>query len=250
MLGLTFFPTCFYANQPIHLLHSQRGRSRAQRKDTKSAEEYFQKHCHSSCLPTMKRPWFCFRCTTSRWWKTTGPGTELLHAGEKIAHQRKIDQEQIDQVEKAINSRGNINVARSMGKQGMQMMRMGGANAADPNALIHPHFKKSYPWQEKERTKTNFIPHQRRQAQQPARPRSVYSQIQTRRGGGPVGLQQVVAHHGHPLCRRAAALCLKAFLMPASFSTGWKSRRSTSSKASVLPSPSNKKVSTSMRDPP
>ena len=51
---------------------------------------------------------------------------------KKLHISEKLIKEQIDQVEKAINSRGNINVARSMGKQGMQMMRMGGGKRRRP----------------------------------------------------------------------------------------------------------------------
>lgn len=132
MLGLTFFPNLLYVtNRSIYYI--LKGSIEAQRKDTKSAEEYFQKALSLKLPSDNEKAMVLLQMCNIQMMKNNWPGAQNYFMQVKKLHiSEKLIKEQIDQVEKAINSRGNINVARSMGKQGMQMMRMGGGKRRRP----------------------------------------------------------------------------------------------------------------------
>ncbi|HRG66197.1 MAG TPA: hypothetical protein PLV12_10340, partial [Saprospiraceae bacterium] len=125
MLGLTFFPNLLYVtNRSIYYI--LKGSIEAQRKDTKAAEEYFQKALSLKLPSDNEKAMVLLQMCNIQMMKSNWAGAQNYFMQVKKLHiSEKLIKEQIDQVEKAINSRGNINVARSMGKQGMQMMRMG-----------------------------------------------------------------------------------------------------------------------------
>lgn len=132
MLGLTFFPNLLYVtNRSIYYI--LKGSIEAQRKDTKAAEEYFQKALSLKLPSDNEKAMVLLQMCNIQMMKNNWPGAQNYFMQVKKLHiSEKLIKEQIDQVEKAINSRGNINVARSMGKQGMQMMRMGGGKRRRP----------------------------------------------------------------------------------------------------------------------
>ena len=132
MLGLTFFPNLLYVtNRSIYYI--LKGSIEAQRKDTKSAEEYFQKALSLKLPSDNEKAMVLLQMCNIQMMKNNWPGAQNYFMQVKKLHiSEKLIKEQIDQVEKAINSRGNINVARSIGKQGMQMMRMGGGKRRRP----------------------------------------------------------------------------------------------------------------------
>jgi len=132
MLGLTFFPNLLYVtNRSIYYI--LKGSIEAQRKDTKAAEEYFQKALSLKLPSDNEKAMVLLQMCNIQMMKSNWAGAQNYFMQVKKLHiSEKLIKEQIDQVEKAINSRGNINVARSMGKQGMQMMRMGGGKRRRP----------------------------------------------------------------------------------------------------------------------
>ena len=132
MLGLTFFPNLLYVtNRSIYYI--LKGSIKAQRKDTKAAEEYFQKALSLKLPSDNEKAMVLLQMCNIQMMKSNWAGAQNYFMQVKKLHiSEKLIKEQIDQVEKAINSRGNINVARSMGKQGMQMMRMGGGKRRRP----------------------------------------------------------------------------------------------------------------------
>lgn len=132
MLGLTFFPNLLYVtNRSIYYI--LKGSIEAQRKDTKAAEEYFHKALALKLPSDNEKAMVLLQMCNIQMMKSNWAGAQNYFMQVKKLHiSEKLIKEQIDQVEKAINSRGNINVARSMGKQGMQMMRMGGGKRRRP----------------------------------------------------------------------------------------------------------------------
>ena len=132
MLGLTFFLNLLYVtNRSIYYI--LKGSIEAQRKDTKAAEEYFQKALSLKLPSDNEKAMVLLQMCNIQMMKSNWAGAQNYFMQVKKLHiSEKLIKEQIDQVEKAINSRGNINVARSMGKQGMQMMRMGGGKRRRP----------------------------------------------------------------------------------------------------------------------
>ena len=132
MLGLTFFPNLLYVTNRS-IFYILKGSIEAQRKDTKAAEEYFQKALSLKLPSDNEKAMVLLQMCNIQMMKNNWPGAQNYFMQVKKLHiSEKLIKEQIDQVEKAINSRGNINVARSMGKQGMQMMRMGGGKRRRP----------------------------------------------------------------------------------------------------------------------
>ena len=72
MLGLTFFPTCFYVtNRSIYYI--LKGSIEAQRKDTKSAEEYFQKALSLKLPSDNEKAMVLLQMCNIQMMKTTGP---------------------------------------------------------------------------------------------------------------------------------------------------------------------------------
>ena len=125
-LNLTYFPNLLYVtNRSVYYI--LKGSIAAQKKDTKKAEEYFQTAL-SLKLPTEnEKAMVLLQMCNIQMMKSNWAGAQNYFMQVKKLHiTEKLIKDQIDQVEKALASRGNINVARSMGKQGMQMMRQGG----------------------------------------------------------------------------------------------------------------------------
>lgn len=127
MLKLTVFPRLLYVTNRA-IFYVIRGSIAMNRQRTKDAEEDFNKAL-SLKLPSdnetamvllqlanmqaMKNNWAAARIHLTK--------IKKLHVTENLIKQ------QVDQFEKAFANRGQMNVARSMGKQGMQMMKQGGA---------------------------------------------------------------------------------------------------------------------------
>ena len=105
-VGLNFFPTRFYVNPNWSIYHSC-GRSRRKRKDTKSRPKNIsKKHCHWAASDNDQARSFCFRCVNIQMMKNNWPGAQnYFMRVEKLHISEKLIKEQIDQVEKAINSR-------------------------------------------------------------------------------------------------------------------------------------------------
>ncbi|MBK8701531.1 MAG: hypothetical protein IPN29_19075 [Saprospiraceae bacterium] len=126
MLNLTYFPQLLYVtNRSIYYI--LKGSIMAQSKDTKSAEEYFQKALTLKLPSDNEKAMVLLQMCNIQMMKSNWAGAQnYFMQVKKLSISEKLIKDQIDQVEKAISSRGNLNVARSMGKQGMQMMRMSG----------------------------------------------------------------------------------------------------------------------------
>ncbi len=106
MLGLTFFPNLLYVtNRSIYYI--LKGSIEAQRKDTKAAEEYFQKALSLKLPSDNEKAMVLLQMCNIQMMKNNWPGAQNYFMQVKKLHiSEKLIKEQIDQVEKAINSRG------------------------------------------------------------------------------------------------------------------------------------------------
>ncbi len=131
-LALTFWPQLLYvANRSYYYMI--KGNIALSKKDTEAGEMWLRKAQEVKLPSDNEKAMVLLQMCNIQMMKNNWPGAQNYFMQVKKLHiSEKLIKEQIDQVEKAINSRGNINVARSMGKQGMQMMRMGGGKRRRP----------------------------------------------------------------------------------------------------------------------
>jgi tetratricopeptide (TPR) repeat protein len=132
-LRLTFFPNLLYVtNRAIYYV--LKGSIAAQRKENKIAEEHFNKALALKLPTDNEKAMVLLQMASIQLQKSNFAGAQnYLSQLKKLRISEPMIKEQVDQLDKAIQSRGNINVARSMGKGGMaQMMRMGGGKRRRP----------------------------------------------------------------------------------------------------------------------
>jgi tetratricopeptide (TPR) repeat protein len=132
-LGLTFFPNLLYVtNRAIYYV--LKGSISAQRKDTKTAEAHFNKALALKLPSDNEKAMVLLQMAGIQLQKSNfAGGQNYLMQVKKLKITEPMIKEQVEQLEKAVASRGNLNVARSMGKGGMQqMMKMGGKRKRPP----------------------------------------------------------------------------------------------------------------------
>ncbi|MFM2395040.1 MAG: hypothetical protein RLZZ546_3023 [Bacteroidota bacterium] len=131
-LNLTFFPKLLYVTNRS-IFYILKGSIAAQRKDNKVAEDYFNQALALKLPSDDERAMVLLQMCNIQMMKSNWPGAQnYLTQVKKLKVTQKLIQDQIDQVDKAFASRGNLNVARSMGKQGFQMMGGGGSKRRRP----------------------------------------------------------------------------------------------------------------------
>lgn len=124
-LNLTFFPNLLYvANRAVYLI--LKGSILAHRQQTKEAEELFTKAL-SLKLPTQnERAMVLLQLAGIHAGRNNWNGARnYFQQAKKLKITEGMLKEQMDLFEKALANRGQMNVARSLGKQGMQMMSKG-----------------------------------------------------------------------------------------------------------------------------
>ncbi len=125
-LALTYFPQYLYG--PIKgIYYLLKGSIAAQKKDNKLAEETLT-HALTYDMPSdNEKAMVYMQLVGIQMNKQNWPGAQnYLAQLKKLKITEKLIKDQIAEMDKAMASRGNINVARSMGKAGMQMMGGGG----------------------------------------------------------------------------------------------------------------------------
>lgn len=132
-LGLTYFPNLLYVTNRA-IFYVLKGSIAAQRKETKLAEEHFHKALALKLPSDNEKAMVLLQMASIQLQKSNfAGGQNYLMQVKKLKITEPMIKEQVDQLDKAIQSRGNINVARSMGKSGMaQMMKMGGGKRRRP----------------------------------------------------------------------------------------------------------------------
>jgi tetratricopeptide (TPR) repeat protein len=128
-LSLTYFPNLLYVTNRA-MYYILKGSLDANKKDTKSAEENFQKALALKLPTDNEKGMVLLQLCNIQMMKSNWAGAQNYFSQiKKLKITEPMMLEQVDQIKKAIDNRGTMNVARSMGKQGMQMMRnMGGGS--------------------------------------------------------------------------------------------------------------------------
>jgi hypothetical protein len=128
-LALTYFPQYLYG--PIKgIYYLLKGSIAAQKKDNKLAEETLT-HALTLEMPSdNEKAMIYMQLVGINMNKQNWAGAQMLLAKlKKLNITEKMILNQIADMDKAMASRGNINLARSMGKQGMQQMIGGGGGS-------------------------------------------------------------------------------------------------------------------------
>ena len=125
-LALTKFPNLLYvSNRAIYYI--LQGSILAQKNDMNGAEDLFKKALAMNLPTENERAMVLLQMAgiharRSNW---NGAKTYLSQA-KKLNITEPMIKHQFDEFDKALNSRGQMNAARSMGKEGMKMMKQGG----------------------------------------------------------------------------------------------------------------------------
>lgn len=124
-LNLTFFPRLLYVtNRAIFYL--LKGSIEMSKQNTKVAETYFNTALELELPSDNEKAMVILQLANINAQRNNWTGAKVQFAQvKKLKITEPMIKEQIDYFEKAINSRGQAGVARSMGKQGMQMMQQG-----------------------------------------------------------------------------------------------------------------------------
>jgi tetratricopeptide (TPR) repeat protein len=124
-LNLTFAPKLLYvANRAIYYII--RGSILMHKKETKEAEELFNKALALNLPSDNEKALVLLQLAGIQANRGNWTGAVNYHKqAKKLKITEPTIKSQIDQLEKGLANRGQLNVARSMGKQGMQMMQGG-----------------------------------------------------------------------------------------------------------------------------
>ena len=124
-LNLTFFPKLLYVtNRAIFYL--LKGSIEMSKQNTKMAESYFNTALELELPSDNEKAMVILQLANINAQRNNWTGAKVQFAQvKKLKITEPMIKEQIDYFEKAINSRGQAGAARSMGKQGMQMMQQG-----------------------------------------------------------------------------------------------------------------------------
>ncbi len=125
-LDLTYFPNALYStNKAMYSI--LKGSIAAQKKDNKVAESHFNKALAMKLNTDDEKAMVLLQMMGIQMQKQNFTGAQnYLMQVKKLNIKEQMIKSQIADIEKAFASRGNINVARSMGKAGMQQMMQGG----------------------------------------------------------------------------------------------------------------------------
>jgi tetratricopeptide (TPR) repeat protein len=124
-LNLTLFPNLLYVtNKAIYYV--LKGTIESQRNNKAEAETYLNKALSMNLPSDNEKAMVLLQLANINMGKSNWAGAkaQILQL-KKLKVSEKMIKEQIDMFEKALDNRGQVNVARSMGKQGMQMMQGG-----------------------------------------------------------------------------------------------------------------------------
>jgi tetratricopeptide (TPR) repeat protein len=124
-LNLTVYPRLLYvANRAIYYII--RGSILMYKKETKEAEELFTKALSLNLPSDNEKALVLLQLAGIQANRGNWTGAANYHKqAKKLKISEPTIKAQIDQLEKGLANRGQMNVARSMGKQGMQMMQGG-----------------------------------------------------------------------------------------------------------------------------
>ena len=125
-LGLTFFPKLLYVtNRAIYYV--MKGTIQAAKQNNKLAEEYFNTALSLNLPTDNEKAMVLLQLANINAQRNNWTGAKsYVSQIKKLKVTEGVIKEQIDLFEKGLNNRGQMNVARSMGKQGMQMLQQGG----------------------------------------------------------------------------------------------------------------------------
>ena len=131
-LGLTFFPNLLYVtNRAIYFI--MKGSIAAQQKRNKDAEEYLQKALTLKLPSENEKAMVLLQLANLEATKNNWNGAKAYFTqAKKLKVTESMIKQQFDHFEKVLNNRSQMNLARSMGKQGMQMMQGGGGKRRRP----------------------------------------------------------------------------------------------------------------------
>ena len=131
-LKLTLFPNLLYVtNRSVYYI--MKGSIAAHRKDSKGAEELFHKALSLNLPSDNEKAMVLLQLANINATRNNWAGAKnYFQQVKKLSITEPMIKSQIDQMDQAIKSSGQINVARSMGKQGMQMMMGGGGKRRRP----------------------------------------------------------------------------------------------------------------------
>jgi tetratricopeptide (TPR) repeat protein len=124
-LNLTLFPDLLYVtNRAIYYV--LKGTIESQKKNNAEAEILLNKALSLKLPSDNEKAMVLLQLANINMGKSNWAGAKSqVNQLKKLKISEKMIKEQIDMFEKALDNRGQMNVARSMGKQGMQMMQGG-----------------------------------------------------------------------------------------------------------------------------
>lgn len=127
-LNLTFFPRLLYVtNRAIY--NVLRGTIAAQRGNNKEAEDFFNVALSMNLPSDNEKAMVLLQMAGIHAKRNNWSGAKTyLHQAKKLNISEPMIKKQFDEFDRALDSRGQMNVARSMGKQGMQMIQRGGSS--------------------------------------------------------------------------------------------------------------------------
>ena len=125
-LNLTFFPRILYVTNRA-IFYVLRGTIAAHRGQNNEAEDLFNTALSMNLPSDNEKAMVLLQMAGIHAKKNNWNGAKTyLTKAKKLNVTEPMIQNQFKEFDKALNSRGQMNVARSMGKEGMQMMKQGG----------------------------------------------------------------------------------------------------------------------------
>ena len=124
-LNLTLFPNLLYVtNRAIYYV--LKGTIESQKNNKSEAETYLNKALSLNLPSDNEKAMVLLQLANINMGKSNWAGAKAqIIQLKKLKVSEKMIKDQIDMFEKALDNRSQVNVARSMGKQGMQMMQGG-----------------------------------------------------------------------------------------------------------------------------
>ena len=124
-LNMTLFPNLLYVtNRAIYYV--LKGTIESQKNNRSEAEVYLNKALSLNLPSDNEKAMVLLQLANINMGKSNWAGAKTqINQLKKLKISEKMIKDQIDMFEKALDNRGQVNVARSMGRQGMQMMQGG-----------------------------------------------------------------------------------------------------------------------------
>jgi len=127
-LAMTKFPKLLYVTNRA-IFYVMKGTIEASRQNNKLAEEHFNTALSLNLPTDNEKGMVLLQLANIHAQRNNWAGAKnYVMQIKKLKITEPVIKEQMEMFEKAINNRGQMNVARSMGKQGMQMMQQGGGS--------------------------------------------------------------------------------------------------------------------------